>query len=88
MTNLIKVVLMTALLPVSVSFGGEFMVAMVSLDEATKQVRQDSRVKVLGAKTESIEGRKVHVIKILTPDGRIQYQRIDAETGRLLGRDR
>ncbi len=88
MTNLIKVVLMTALLPVSVSFGSEFMVAMVSLDEATKQVRQDSRVKVLGAKTESIEDRKVHVIKILTPDGRIQYQRIDAETGRLLGRDR
>lgn len=88
MTNLIKVVFMTALLPVSVSFGSEFMVAMVSLDEATKQVRQDSRVKVLGAKTESIEDRKVHVIKILTPDGRIQYQRIDAETGRLLGRDR
>ncbi|WP_404360073.1 PepSY domain-containing protein [Methylotuvimicrobium sp. KM1] len=88
MTNLIKVVLMAALLPVSVSFGGELMVAMVSLDEATKQVRQDSRVKVLGAKTESIEDRKVHVIKILTPDGRIQYQRIDAETGRLLGRDR
>ena len=88
MTNLIKVVLITTLLPVSVSFGSEFMVAMVSLDEATKQVRQDSRVKVLGAKTESIEDRKVHVIKILTPDGRIQYQRIDAETGRLLGRDR
>ncbi|MGD7033715.1 PepSY domain-containing protein [Methylotuvimicrobium buryatense] len=88
MTNLIKVVFMTALLPVSVSFGSEFMVAMVSLDEATKQVRQDGRVKVLGAKTESIEDRKVHVIKILTPDGRIQYQRIDAETGRLLGRDR
>ncbi|MBE0437300.1 MAG: PepSY domain-containing protein [Methylomicrobium sp.] len=88
MTNLIKVVFMTALLPVSVSFGSEFMVAMVSLDEATKQVRQDSRVKVLGAKTESIEDRKVHVIKILTPEGRIQYQRIDAETGRLLGRDR
>ncbi|HBA64802.1 MAG: hypothetical protein CVV06_01045 [Gammaproteobacteria bacterium HGW-Gammaproteobacteria-10] len=88
MTNLIKVVFMTALLPVSVSFGSEFMVAMVSLDEATKQVRQDSRVKVLGAKTESIEDRKVHVIKILTPDGRIQYQRIDAETGRLLGRDK
>lgn len=88
MTNLIKVVFMTALLPVSVSFGSELMVAMVSLDEATKQVRQDSRVKVLGAKTESIEDRKVHVIKILTPDGRIQYQRIDAETGRLLGRDR
>lgn len=88
MTNLIKVVFMTALLPVSVSFGSEFMVGMVSLDEATKQVRQDSKVKVLGAKTESIEDRKVHVIKILTPDGRIQYQRIDAETGRLLGRDR
>ena len=74
-------VLLTLLLPVSAS-------AMISLDDATKQVRQDSRIKVLGAKTETIEDRKVHVIKILTPDGRIQYQRIDAETGRFLGKDR
>lgn len=88
MTNIIKAVFITALLPASVAFGGEFRVAMISLDEATKQVRQDSRVKVLGAKTEKIDERKVHVIKVLTPDGRIQYQRIDAETGRLLGRDR
>lgn len=82
MANFIKaVLLLIALLPVSAS-------AMVSLDEATKHVRQDSRNKVLGAKTETIEDRKVHVIKILTPDGRIQHLRIDAETGRSLGRDR
>lgn len=82
MANFIKaVLLLIALLPVSVS-------AAISLDEATKQVRRDSRNKVLGAKTETIEDRKVHVIKILTPDGRIQHQRIDAETGQSLGRDR
>ncbi|MGR9054083.1 MAG: PepSY domain-containing protein [Gammaproteobacteria bacterium] len=58
----------------------------VSLDEATRQVRQDSSKKVLGAKTESIDGKDVHVIKVLTPDGRIQNLKIDAESGRLLGR--
>ena len=86
MTNLIKAVLLVLLLPSVVRAGSEFTLALVSLDDATKQIRQDSNKKVLGAKTEIIDGRTIHIIKILTPDGRIQNQRIDAETGQLLGR--
>lgn len=88
MTNLVKALSIAGLLSASPAFGNEPTVAMITLEEATKQVRQDSRVKVLGAKTETIEERPVHVIKILTPDGRIQHQYIDAETGQSLSGDR
>ncbi|MEQ1544120.1 PepSY domain-containing protein [Methyloglobulus sp.] len=56
-------------------------VARVSLDEATRQILRESNKRVLGATTEIIDGREVHIIKVLTPDGRIQHYKIDAETG-------
>jgi uncharacterized membrane protein YkoI len=28
-----------------------------------------------------IDGKDVHIIKVLTPDGRVQYIKVDAETG-------
>ncbi|MGR9046059.1 MAG: PepSY domain-containing protein [Gammaproteobacteria bacterium] len=87
MTKLIKALLLALLLPTVAHPGSALTLSWVSLDDATKQVRKDSNKKVLGAKTESIDGREVHVIKILTPDGRIQNLRIDAETGQLLSRD-
>lgn len=87
MTKLFKALLLALLLPTVAHPGGALTLSWVSLDDATKQVRKDSNKKVLGAKTESIDGREVHVIKILTPDGRIQNLRIDAETGQLLSRD-
>jgi uncharacterized membrane protein YkoI len=54
------------------------------LDEATKQIIEGSNNRVLGATTEIIDGREVHIIKVLTPDGRIQYYKVDAETGQLV----
>lgn len=54
----------------------------VTLEEATKQVMQDTKNKVLAAKTEVINGKKIHVIKILTSAGHIQYIKIDAATGK------
>lgn len=57
----------------------------ISLDQATRQVIGSGNHRVLGAQTIMINGREVHVIKVLTPDGRIHYFRIDAETGALLG---
>ena len=57
---------------------------IMTLDEATKKVMQDSKNKVLSAKTELVAGKKVHIIKILTSSGHIQYIRFDAETGKLL----
>jgi uncharacterized membrane protein YkoI len=60
----------------------------ITLDEATKQVMQDTKNKVLAAKTEVIAGKKTHVIKILTSTGHIQYIKIDALTGKPLDKDK
>lgn len=64
--------------------GDDFVIARVSLDEATRQIIRDGNKRVLGATTEIIDGRVVHIIKVLTPDGRIQHYKIDAETGALI----
>lgn len=63
---------------------GDFIVK-ISLDQATRQVLGSGNHRVLRAQTIIIDGREVHVIKVLSPDGRIHYFRIDAETGALLG---
>jgi hypothetical protein len=57
----------------------------ISLDQATKQIiKNDSNLRVLGAETEIIECKLVHVIKVLTPDGRILHYKIDAGTSELI----
>ncbi|MGZ5008403.1 MAG: PepSY domain-containing protein [Methylobacter sp.] len=65
-------------------FAESSLLAYISLDEATKQIIEGTYNKVLGAQTEIIDGRTVYIIKVLTPDGRIQYYKIDAETGQLV----
>jgi uncharacterized membrane protein YkoI len=60
-------------------------IVRISLDQATRQVLGSGNHRVLGAQTIMINGREVHVIKVLTPDGRVRYFRIDAETGAPLG---
>lgn len=62
----------------------ELIVARVSLDEATQKILSDGKSRVLGASTEIIDGKEVHVIKVLTPDGRILHFKIDAETGAVI----
>lgn len=57
---------------------------VISLDQATSKVIQQNNGKVLGARTESLEGRVIHVIKILTKDGRIQHIKVDAKSGQIL----
>ena len=61
------------------------LVAEVSLDDAVKQVLDGNRL--LDAETKNIEDRKTHVIKVLTEDGRVQKHKIDAETGKRLGKN-
>lgn len=57
----------------------------ISLDQATKQIiKNDGKIRVLGAETEVIDDKHVHVIKVLTLDGRIQHFKIDAETGEIM----
>ncbi len=57
---------------------------LMTLDDAVKLVMLDNKVKVLSAKTEVSEGKKIHVVKILTPDGWIQNIRIDAANGKFI----
>lgn len=57
---------------------------LVSLDDATKKIIAESGSKVLGAKTESIDGKTMHVIKVLTEDGRVQHLKVDASTGKTI----
>ena len=58
--------------------------ARVSLDEATRQILKESNKRVLGASTEIIDGKEIHIIKVLTPDGHIQHYKIDAESGAII----
>ncbi|MFI3158179.1 MAG: PepSY domain-containing protein [Methylococcaceae bacterium] len=83
MRNSIKVVVIALLFSRS-CLAEHAMLAGISLDEATKQIIEGTYNKVLGAQTEIIDGKTVYVIKVLTPDGRIQYFKIDAETGQLV----
>lgn len=85
MRNLIKLLALVLLFSNVCYAGSAVMLARVSLDQATKQIIKKGGKRVLGAQTEIINGREVHVIKVLTPDGRIQHYLIDAETGELIG---
>ncbi len=63
---------------------GEPVPSKLSLDEATKQVLKEGNKRVLGASTETINGKETHIIKVLTPDGHIQHYKIDAITGAVI----
>jgi len=83
MRHLIQVIIVILLFSNN-CFAESRLLAYISLDEATKQIIEGTYNKVLGAQTEIIDGRAVHIIKVLTPDGRIRYYKIDAETGQLI----
>ncbi len=85
MTNLTRLSVVVTLLVSSVCFAENNGPASIGLDEAAKEIIEGTYDKVLGAQTENIEGRLVHVIKAITPDGRIRHYKIDAETGRAAG---
>lgn len=53
----------------------------INLDQATREILKESDKRVLGASTETVDGKTIHIIKVLTPDGHIQHLKIDAETG-------
>ena len=81
MRHLIKSIALTFLLS-GICFAEPYLLlTRVNLDQATHQIIKESNFKVLGAHTEIIDGKEVHVIKVLTPDGHIRHYRIDAETG-------
>ncbi|TRW92865.1 PepSY domain-containing protein [Candidatus Methylobacter oryzae] len=83
MRNLLKVAVFFLMFS-SNCFAEDNLPASISLDEATKHIIEGTYNKVLGAQTELIDGKEIHIIKVLTPDGRIQYYKIDAQTGQLV----
>lgn len=84
MQTYIKVFLLTFSF-FSIAYAGPGIgLSLLSLDQATKKVITEVESKVLGAKTELIDGRTVHVIKILSPDGRVQQLKVDAESGEII----
>ena len=55
----------------------------MSLDAAVEMVRGRYGGKVISASTTSRGGKKVHVIKLLSDEGRVRTVRVDAQTGRI-----
>ncbi len=55
-----------------------------SLESAVSQARKETGGRVLSARTREQKGQKIHVIRILTKDGRVRRLRMDARNGRLL----
>jgi hypothetical protein len=56
--------------------------ARVSLDQAVSMVRSRYDGKVIRAETHYSDGRPVHHIRILTPEGRVYTVRVDGVSGR------
>ncbi len=83
MQTYIKTFLLTFFLSTSVFAGSDVAFSILSIDQATQKIIEELKTKVLGAKTESIDGKVVHVIKVLTEDGRVQHLKVDAESGNI-----
>ncbi len=57
----------------------------VTLEEVVTPLMQDSQIRVLLAKTELIEGKKIHIIKLLIiATGHVQHIKVDASNGKIL----
>lgn len=84
MQTIAKILLLTCCMVQTVSAGKEMLFSVLTLDQATKKIIEQNKSKVLGAKTELVDGKMVHVIKVLTSDGRVQYLNVDADTGKLI----
>lgn len=63
---------------------GVSVLTHVSLDQATHQILSMDKNTVLGATTEIIDGKAIHIIKALDANGWIRFYKIDAETGILV----
>ena len=55
----------------------------MSLDAAVAMVRERFGGKVISASTTDQGGRKVHVIKLLSDQGRVSTVKVDAQSGRI-----
>ena len=72
------------LLAIVVTIAGAVVAATLDLEDAAKRVKEQFNGRVLGGKTVVEDDRTVHVIRVLTPDGRVRHIRVDAQTGKIL----
>lgn len=54
---------------------------VVSLDEAVQMAQSRYRAKAVRAETVVSGGRRVHRIRLLSPEGKVWMVRVDAQTG-------
>jgi uncharacterized membrane protein YkoI len=55
----------------------------VSLDEAVRMAQSRYRAKAVRAETVMQGGRRIHQIRLLSPEGRVWMVRVDAQTGQM-----
>ncbi|MEO1879390.1 MAG: hypothetical protein ABGX40_05375 [Methylococcales bacterium] len=84
MRTLIKVLMLSLCLIPSAFANSAFLLSILSLDEATKKIIKESKSKILDATTEVVNGNNVHIIKVLTADGRVQYIKVDVDSGKII----
>ena len=50
-----------------------------NLDQAVQQVKKQTGGRILSAKTKNNDGKKVHKIKVLLPNGKVRIIRVNAK---------
>ena len=53
--------------------------SQTNLDQAVQQVKQQTGGRILSAKTKNKDGRQVHKIKVLLPNGKVRIIRVNAK---------
>ncbi|MEM9531315.1 MAG: hypothetical protein AAGA23_10370 [Pseudomonadota bacterium] len=71
MKRTLKIVLLSLLLALWVG-----VVNAMTLSQAVNKVRRDTGGKVLSARTEVRNNREMHVVKVLTKDGKVRTVRV------------
>ena len=51
-----------------------------SLDRAVSRIRKRTGARILSAETREVEGRRMHVIRVLTREGKVRRLRVDADS--------
>lgn len=55
----------------------------ISLDQAVEMAQSRFRAKAVKAETVNDGGRRVHQIRLLSPDGKVWTVRVDAQSGNM-----
>jgi peptidase YpeB-like protein len=61
----------------------QFSPASISLDQAVEMAQARYRAKAVKAETVNNGGRRVHQIRLLSPDGKVWTVRVDAQSGNM-----